>query len=92
MRRLNVLVNQAAVSIQSLHLLTQTRRRADREALINNINKKIQSAPTVEFALQTAVAELGQALRLKKALVELSLDEQENGHQQEIPSGSAEPA
>ncbi|MCA9953404.1 MAG: GAF domain-containing protein [Anaerolineales bacterium] len=92
LRRLNVLVSQAAVSIQSLQLLEQTRRRADREALINNINKKIQSAPTVQFALQTAVAELSQALKLKTAVVELSLAEEENGHQQELPSRSAEPA
>lgn len=92
LRRLSVLVSQAAVSIQSLQLLEQTRRRADREALINSINKKIQSAPTVEFALQTAVAELGQALRLKKAVVELSLAEPENGHKPEVPAQAAEPA
>lgn len=90
-RRLNVLVRQAAVTIQSLQLLEQTRRRADREALINSINKKIQSAPTVQFALQTAVAELGQALNLKKAVVELTPSEQENGQQEEIPSRPAEP-
>lgn len=71
LRRLNVLARQAAVSIQSLHLLAQTRRRADREALINSINQKIQSAPTVQFALQTAVTELSQALKLKKAAIEL---------------------
>ena len=91
-RRLNVLVRQAAVTIQSLNLLEQTRRRANRESLINSINQKIQSAPTVQFALQTAVNELGQALNLKKAVVELAVADQENENKVEIQGRSAEPA
>ncbi|WP_420629816.1 GAF domain-containing protein [Candidatus Leptofilum sp.] len=87
-RRLNVLARQAAVSIQSLHLLTQTRRRADREALINSINQKIQAAPTVQFALQTAVTELSQALKLKKAAIELVSTSSENGNGRADNNGS----
>ena len=79
-RRLNVLVNQAAVTIESLQLMEQTRRRADREALINSINQKIQSAPTIQFALQTAVTELSQALKLKTAAIELSSEKSQNGN------------
>ena len=90
-RRLNVLARQAAVSVRSLQLLSQTRRRADREALINSIGQKIQSAPTVEFALQTAVTELSQALKLKKAVVELLPPNGENGQQQESAPLAAEP-
>ena len=78
LRRLNVLVRQAAISVQSIRLLQETHRRAEREALINSINQKIQAAPTVQFALQTAVTELSQALKLKKAVIELASNS--NGH------------
>jgi GAF domain-containing protein len=90
-RRLNVLARQAAVSVRSLQLLAQTRRRADREALINSINKKIQSAPTVQFALQTAVTELSQALKLKKAVIELTNDQpDDHNHQTNGSSNGSE--
>ncbi|WP_420645535.1 GAF domain-containing protein [Candidatus Leptofilum sp.] len=66
--------------IQSKRLFIKAQRRAEREAKINAISQKIQSAPTVESALQTAVTELGQALKLTEATVEITAVKQKNGH------------
>lgn len=60
-------------ALENRRLFNQTRARADREQLLNKITQKIQSTVTMESALQTAVSELGQALKVKKAIVELSI-------------------
>lgn len=78
-RLLETLADTLGVSIQNIRQFHAAQRRAEREALINSISQKIQAAPTVESALQTAVSELGQALKLKKAIVELSTSKQSNG-------------
>ena len=77
------LVPAISVAVQNTLQFNVANRRAEREALLNHISQKIQSAPTVQSALQTAVSELGQALKLKKAVVELSTTKQNNGHIQE---------
>ena len=76
---LSTLSSTVGVAIRNAQQYEAAQRRAEREALINAINQKIQSAPTVESAMKTAVTELGQALKLKQALVELTT-KQENGH------------
>jgi len=68
-----------STTLENRRLFNQTKARADRERLLNNITQKIQSTVTMESALQTAVSELGQALKLKKAVVELSTSKQSNG-------------
>lgn len=68
----NALINMAAPAVQSQRLHFKTKAQAEKEHLINYINERIQSTVTVESALQTAVTELGQALKLKEAMVELS--------------------
>ncbi|MCB9423073.1 MAG: GAF domain-containing protein [Ardenticatenaceae bacterium] len=79
-RLLETLADTIGVAIQNIQQFQTARRRAEREALINSISQKIQTAPTVQSALETAVSELGQALKLKKAVVELSTAKQRNGH------------
>ena len=79
---LNGVASHVAVGIENTRLFTEAQRRAEREALINAIGQKIQSASTVQSAMQTAVTELGQALKLKKATVALTAKKQANGHNQ----------
>ncbi len=66
----NTIMN-ARLLQQTEDALTQTRRRADRETLVNEISQKIQSTLTVEGAMQTAIQELGRALRARRTAVEL---------------------
>lgn len=81
-RLLETLTDTIGVAIQNIRQFQAAQRRAEREALINRISQKIQAAPTVQSALQTAVSELGQALKLKKAAVALTPDRKDNGHTQ----------
>lgn len=75
-RLLETLADTIGVAVQNIRQFQAAQRQAEREALVNAISQKIQTAPTVEHALQTAVAELGQALKLKKAIVSLSTKQQ----------------
>jgi GAF domain-containing protein len=69
---LTTLASTIAVALQNAQQFEATQRRANREALVNEINQKIQNAPTIESAMQTAVTELGKALNLKRAVVKLN--------------------
>ncbi len=66
------IANHVAVALENARLYTETQRRAEREALVNAISQKIQNASTIESAMQTAVAELGKAFQVKRAIVELN--------------------
>src|SRR5574341_1088709 len=59
---LQSLANQVAIALQNSRSYVQAQRQADREALVNAIGQKIQSAATVDDALQVAIRELGRAL------------------------------
>jgi GAF domain-containing protein len=56
------LASQIAVALQNARSFSQTRRQAERETAVNLITQKIQSATSVESALQVAVRELGHSL------------------------------
>ena len=68
---LTTLSSTIAVALQNAQQFEATQRRANRESMVNEISQKIQSAPTIESAMQTAVAELGKALGIQRAVVEL---------------------
>ena len=70
-RLLTTLATTLGVAIENARQFEQTQRRAEREALVNVINQKIQNAATVENAMQTAVSELAKALNIRKAVVDL---------------------
>jgi len=65
--------NQVAIAVQNAQAYTRAQQEAEREATIASIGQRIQSAASVDDALQIAVSELGQALGAKVAQVELSL-------------------
>jgi GAF domain-containing protein len=71
----NLLQQMAALiasNIESRQLLAEAQRQAQRERLVNDITQKIQSAVTVESALQVAIQELGQALRARYTQVTMN--------------------
>jgi GAF domain-containing protein len=82
------IASHAAVALENARLYDSAQRRARREQLVNQITQKIQNATTVESALQTAVQELGQALRANYTQVELLPEQHEvqaaNGHQASV--------
>jgi GAF domain-containing protein/HAMP domain-containing protein len=68
---LQSIANQIAVALQNARSYQRAQEEAEREALLNLITQRVQSATTVEGALQVAVRELGQALGSRRASVKL---------------------
>jgi putative methionine-R-sulfoxide reductase with GAF domain len=83
---LQSVAGQVAIALQNTRLFAETRRRAAREARLNLITQRIQSATTVENALQIAVREVGQALGAAETSVRLgAAPQQGNGRGIRIP-------
>lgn len=68
---LQSIANQIVIALQNARLLEQVQRRAEREAMVNTINQKIQRATSVEGVLQVASQELGKALGTQSSTIQL---------------------
>jgi putative methionine-R-sulfoxide reductase with GAF domain len=85
---LESIAGQVAVALQNTRLFTEMQQKAEREAHANLIVQRIQSATTVDGALQIAVRELGQALGAPETLVRLkTAAEPANGRSERAPAG-----
>ncbi len=69
---LQSVASQIAIAVRNAQAYTQVQQQAYREARINTIGEKIQSATTVESVLQIAARELGQVLGAPRTSVQLS--------------------
>ena len=76
---LQSLANQVAIALQNSRSYVQAQRQADREALVNAIGRKIQSAASVDDAIQVAIRELGRALGAQRTHVKLHADRPTDG-------------
>jgi GAF domain-containing protein len=72
------LAPQIATVLENRQQYERAQRQAEREAMLNTINQKIQSATSVEAVLQIAARELGHALGAPMTIAQLSLKDQKN--------------
>ena len=66
--------SQAAYALENARLLEESQQMALRERLVAEITSKIWASPNTDAILQTAIRELGRALRADEATIELKLD------------------
>ena len=76
----STLASQVATALQNARSFAKAQQQADREATLNVIGQKIQSATTVESVLQIAARELGRALGAPLTIAQLGIKEKsDNG-------------
>jgi len=93
------LANRLALSLDNARLFQESRRATERERLVNNIAARLTAQTNIDQILQTAVKEVGQALRSPQVTVRLTSTRVgtpehggSNGIQTDRPNGdSAEP-
>jgi GAF domain-containing protein/HAMP domain-containing protein len=66
------LTERLALSLDNTRLFEQSQRATERERLVNDISTKLTSQTDVNRILQTAVREVGQALRAPQVSIRLS--------------------
>lgn len=71
---IEAVATQAALALENARLLEESQQLALRERLAAEITGKIWTSPTMDFILQTAIKELGRALRADEATIELKMD------------------
>ena len=69
------LASQVATALQNAGSFAKAHQQAEREATLNVIGQKIQSATTVEAVLQIAARELGRALGAPLTIAQLGIKE-----------------
>jgi nitrate/nitrite-specific signal transduction histidine kinase len=71
--------NQVAVALRNARLYETVQKRADHEAVVNQINQQLLSAPTMERVLEIAAQGLGKYLGVRRATIQLSRVANSNG-------------
>ncbi len=67
------IADRLATALEYAQLLEETRVRAGRDALVNQITTRFRSTLNVEFVLRTAAEELQRAFKLKEAEVRVGV-------------------
>jgi len=75
---LQSIANQVAIAVQNAQSYTRTQQQAEREAQVNIIARKIQSATSIEDVMKTALQELSNALDAQKGIIEISVAHADN--------------
>jgi len=73
-RLLMALASQVAVVVHNARLLEETRQQALQERLLNEITAKIRRSPDIQSILKTTANELGAALGLRRARIQIGFD------------------
>jgi GAF domain-containing protein/HAMP domain-containing protein len=67
---------QAAIALENARLMEQNRKQAGIERTVAEITTRVWSADTIDGILQTAAKEIGRALNLSEATIELNTEDQ----------------
>jgi GAF domain-containing protein len=67
------LADQAALVLQSIRLMEEVTQRAERERRVTDITAQIRRNTDVDTIMQTAIRELGRALRASDGVIRLGL-------------------
>ncbi len=81
-RLFSALMRQVSTTMDNYLLFEQTRKRAEREALVNQITQKIQQTTTVPAALEAALRQISRALKTERAVIAVEGQPAPNGHGQ----------
>lgn len=66
------LVNRLAISLDNARLFQESQRATQRERVVNEISAKLTSYTDIEDILQTAIQEVGQALRTSQVGIRIN--------------------
>ncbi len=72
--RLRAFASQAAIAIENARLISDSRRQAERERLINEITNRIRGSLDIDEIIKTTVQELGRILGASRCLIRLGAD------------------
>ncbi|MBI1877820.1 MAG: GAF domain-containing protein [Chloroflexi bacterium] len=70
---IGAICEQLAQAAENIRLIDETQQRAAREKRVNEIGEKIQTAQSLEEALQIAVKEVGLSLQAPQTIVQLDV-------------------
>jgi GAF domain-containing protein len=82
------LVSRLAISLDNARLFEQSQRSTDRERIVNSIASRIAGQNSIDDILQTAIREVGQALRVPEVNIRLH----SSGSGGSVAPGSLNPA
>jgi GAF domain-containing protein/HAMP domain-containing protein len=68
------LVNRLAISLENARLFQESQEATERERIVNEISAKLTGQTEIQAIIQTAIREVGQALRTPQVAVRLQLD------------------